>query len=629
MYQQGNIVPPHGDLFVFSIIGQKDYRVKNPERIWDVDMGSPAKVTSIEAGRITEGRTLYNTTQGKQKETYLGIPYSLLPRLYESSLAEVRMQLYVWQRTGGWKDYHAHPQPARITFAEWTGGRSGYAQDDGAHLCTQEITTTRDALVACGWLYEEWETPHVRGPRRYALIAPDNPGIGPYQRETDGTWEVLLITDEGPQPYQIPETVLQYRIAGEALLQHRIEPLLQDRKASSTTSKSSLLQGRKEKSRRAFPRQGPAQPITNSLANSSNKQELAKGAADAASVPDSEQNRTKSGKRTLSAHQLQGNVDISRHLKETTAPAAELINKPPLFPAVEMPAQVPLDAQAAPQLRRGRRAVAEERKQRPPNPMYEVWKQHIGTPPGSAREITSICTGLAELSNPALTEGKPVALDELPALIYQVESWIDRRTGQNYTPTPRLIAEWLSKLRNEIINSPAPKVRAWLAGYLPLSEAECTASRDLAEEYGEGHVDQVTGPSSPDTSDPSTELVDDPAWITQLSRLVPDAEGVRDGRQSRDVQMLWGFVRDALRPGLNTARRQHLDSLVPAWNPTAPRELVLLGSTSYTIRFANMAMQREINELIGKLLNRFFDHARLVFVRQEVIDHLQKQHRKV
>ena len=53
---------------------------------------------------------------------------------------------------------------------------------------------------------------------------------------------------------------------------------------------------------------------------------------------------------------------------------------------------------------------------------------------------------------------------------------------------------------------------------------------------------------------------------------------------------------DALRPGLNTARRQHLDSLVPAWNPANPRELVLLGSTSYTIRFANMAMLREIND---------------------------------
>lgn len=122
-----------------------------------------------------------------------------------------------------------------------------------------------------------------------------------------------------------------------------------------------------------------------------------------------------------------------------------------------------------------------------------------------------------------------------------------------------------------------------------------------------------------------TELMDDPEWVARLCRFVPDAEATRDGRQSRDMQMLWGFVRDALRPGLNTARRQHLDSLVPAWNPTSPRELLLLGSTSYTVRFTNMALLREINELIGKLLSRFFDRARIVFVRQEVIDQVQVQ----
>src|SRR5690348_14719097 len=121
--------------------------------------------------------------------------------------------------------------------------------------------------------------------------------------------------------------------------------------------------------------------------------------------------------------------------------------------------------------------------------------------------------------------------------------------------------------------------------------------------------------------------MDDPDWIARLCRFVPDVEGTRDGRQTRDVQMLWGFVRDAMRPGLNTARRQYLDSLVPAWNPTNPRDLVLLASTSYTIRFANMAMKREINELIGKLLNRFFDRARLVFVSQEVIDQLLERPR--
>lgn len=586
-------------------------------------MGTPARVTSIEAGRITEGRTLYGTAQGKQKETYLGIPYSLLPRLYESSLAEVRMQIYVWQRTGGWKDYHAHPQPARITFAEWTDGREGYAQDAGAHLCTQEISTTRDALVAKGWLYEEWETPHVRGPRRYALIAPSNPGIGPYQRE-DGTWEVLLMTDEGPQPYQIPEAVLQHRKAGEILLQHRKETLLQDRKDSSITSKSALLEHRKEKSQRAFPRQGQREPITNTLANYSTKQELAKRAADAAPTPGAkEEDKSGAEKHQPPNPSLpSGSEDTTHSGIEATPPTAEFLSKPSLFPAVAMPASVPVEEAFTPPKRSRTRGV-KERKPRSPNPMYEVWKRHISTPPGSAREITSICTGLAELANPALTEGRPVTLEELPALMYQAMSWVDRVTGEHYTPTPRLIATYLSRLRDQIITCPAPKVRAWLAGYLPSPEEAPEAQEDQAEEHTEAQADQTVGTPLPDPDDLLTELVTDPAWITRLSRFVPDAEGARDGSSRREVQMLWGFVRDALRPGLNIARRQHLDSLVPAWNPINPRELVLLGSTSYTIRFANMALLREINELVGKLLSRFFEHARLALVRQEVIEQLQ------
>jgi hypothetical protein len=149
-----------------------------------------------------------------------------------------------------------------------------------------------------------------------------------------------------------------------------------------------------------------------------------------------------------------------------------------------------------------------------------------------------------------------------------------------------------------------------------------TPEMDLStvlEKDGEIAVEAESG------ADLFAELVDDPEWIAQLRRSVPDAEGMRDGRQNRDVQMLWGFVRDALKPGLNTARRQHLDALVPAWNPTNPREMLLLGSTSYTIRFTNMALLREINELIGKLLSRFFERARLVLVAPEVIEQIRAQ----
>jgi hypothetical protein len=139
------------------------------------------------------------------------------------------------------------------------------------------------------------------------------------------------------------------------------------------------------------------------------------------------------------------------------------------------------------------------------------------------------------------------------------------------------------------------------------------------EADGDVDIENATG------GDLFTQLMDDTEWAARLSRFVPDQEGQRSGRQSRDVQVLWGFVRDALHPTLNTARRQQLDSLVPAWNPENPRELLLLGGTSYTVRFTNMALLREVNELIGKLLNRFFDHARPVYVPQLVIEQIREQ----
>src|SRR5215831_11251205 len=107
----------------------------------------PANVTPLSEGQaLTQERVTYQAADGKHKETYLGIPSSLLPRLFEASLAEVRLLLYVWQRTDGWKGYHIDPEPVRITFAEWMGGRPGYVQDTGAHLCKQVVADTRDAL---------------------------------------------------------------------------------------------------------------------------------------------------------------------------------------------------------------------------------------------------------------------------------------------------------------------------------------------------------------------------------------------------------------------------------------------------------------------------------------------------
>lgn len=124
------------------------------------------------------------------------------------------------------------------------------------------------------------------------------------------------------------------------------------------------------------------------------------------------------------------------------------------------------------------------------------------------------------------------------------------------------------------------------------------------------------------------EMVDNSHWIAQLCRCVPDVEGARDGSKTRNVQMLWGFVRDALWPGLNIARRQHLGALIPAWHPANPRELVLLSSTSYTIRFIEAVLLDEINAQVRKLLGRFFDQARPVFVPQAMIEQVLAQEGK-
>jgi len=595
-------------------------------------MAAQAKVTDLEHIRaVAEERALYRTAQGHPKETYLALPYTLLSRLFDLPLAETRMLLYVWQRTGGWREYNAHPAPARITFSEWTRGRPNYPQDTGAHLCTQEVSTTRDALIARGWLYEEWETPYVRGPRRYALIAPENPGVGPYQTSEEGIWEVLLLTRQGNQPYQIPATLLQHRTGGAVLLQHRTDSLLQDRKGSSTAQKSPFIQYRKEKSRHAFPAQGQRQPIDNSLDTIPTK-DLEREAAGAASHPpvDSREEMLWQEK-PLSGLAAPTSPNSSVGSEERGKPTAE-------FPASSQMAFLPAGALAAPSespaasqkrgVRSGQRTPSAREQACPPqNALYAVWKQIL--PPASQRQMKSLCTGLAELSNPTLTEGQPVAPEELPGLLYQVmDEWVDRRRGEHYTPTPRLIAEWLGTIRRQVRERPSSRVRAWQAGELPwLLSASATETAER-EEPLETQAEPLARPSDPPSGtplDPLTVLDEDPEWAARLSRFVPDGEDGPAPCPFRDVQMLWGFVRDALRPGLNTARRQHLDALTPVWDPANPRELLLLSSTSYTVRFINMTLLREIDGMIGKLLIRFFDQARLEYVPQQVIDQVVQQ----
>ncbi len=253
----------------------------------------------------------------------------------------------------------------------------------------------------------------------------------------------------------------------------------------------------------------------------------------------------------------------------------------------------------------------------PAERLFAVWQLHAPYLPESVWEEERLKSGLARLTDLIATKGNPVTPDELPGLMYQHQSWRDRH-GHPYALRPSAILNHLGELRRQVHDCPAPAVLEWQARLHLSPEVQAT-------ETGEGEPGDGAAVETSLDSDPSSVVIDDPVWTGQLTRFVPDAEGARDGCPTRDVQMLWGFVRDALRPGLNTARRQHLDALTPAWDPARPRELLLLSGASYTVRFTNMVLLRDINALIDKLLSRFFDRVRIVLVPQEGIEQVRQQ----
>lgn len=321
-----------------------------------------------------------------------------------------------------------------------------------------------------------------------------------------------------------------------------------------------------------------------------------------------------------------------------------------LFPAIPMPVPPqPADVgqQKSSPSRRGSHSNT-KRKQPPQNELYAVWKQIL--PSATERQVKSTIIGLAELANPEKTMGNPVMPGELPALMYQVMDWRDRDTREHYTPTPRLLAEWLDKIRRQVQNTPAPQVQAWMHWQMQQAEvapgaaddlahlieivlafeaylredpfADPSAAPDAGEESPVASSTEAPDSEQPGEATPGEEALDDFSWAARLRQFVPDADGARNGRPERDVGMLWGFVRDALRPGLNTARRQHLDALTPAWDPEQPGELLLLSTSGYTVHFIESTLLREIDERVDKFLSRFFDRAKVLTVPQWVIEAL-------
>lgn len=357
-------------------------------------------------------------------------------------------------------------------------------------------------------------------------------------------------------------------------------------------------------------------------------------------------------KTTESAsQQAKGNAEISR------AQQLNPTSQATLFPAIAMaaPAQpAGADLHQLPPSRR-RSCTTGKSKIPPQNRLYEVWKQIL--PPATDRQVTRLCTGLAELANPAKTMGYPVTPEELPLLMYQVmDDWVDRTTGEHFTPTPYLLAEWLDKIRRQVQKAPSQQVCAWLDWQRQqraeaASEAEPGAANKVSHliemvrafeaRISENHVadesaafpgddDRVVLPagepgwaaSCEETT--ANEALEDFSWTARLRRWIPDPDGARNGRHKWEVGMLWGFVRDELRPGFNTARRHHLDALTAAWDPEQPGELLLLSSSAYTVHFIGSALLREIDERVDKLLSRFFDRVKVLTVPQNVIDALRE-----
>ena len=103
--------------------------------------------------------------------------------------------------------------------------------------------------------------------------------------------------------------------------------------------------------------------------------------------------------------------------------------------------------------------------------------------------------------------------------------------------------------------------------------------------------------------------VADATTIATWQDFIPDP---RDARLRR-VSMLWGFVREAIRDHLNTARRSQLEVLVPKWDATRPRTLLLLCHTTHGARLAEQTLRREIEPQIGKLLPDYFNEMQVVY----------------
>lgn len=149
----------------------------------------------------------------------------------------------------------------------------------------------------------------------------------------------------------------------------------------------------------------------------------------------------------------------------------------------------------------------------------------------------------------------------------------------------------------------------------PEGTAAAQSAREEESPLAEGEANreplafpaQEAAPTAPEAD---AEDEKDETWIDALRPTIPGVSG-----HQGNVGLLWGFVRETFRArsDLGFARKQHLEALLPAVDPTNPSELILLSTSESGARFLEATLLREIEAQREKLLYHVFDEVRVQY----------------
>ncbi len=236
-----------------------------------------------------------------------------------------------------------------------------------------------------------------------------------------------------------------------------------------------------------------------------------------------------------------------------------------------------------------------------------------------AKGVQSILTALVEVAAP---------LERMPELFAlgqrRLEQQQELRTIPNASgyligiirnvAVEGMLKGWnVAQMRAEDEEKHAQALRAVHRGEARVLISESEACSATEEALPEADEEALADP--PTTFDPTSYL---PEGVEAAHRATvatwQDYLSDPETSQPRAVSMLWGFVREAISGSLNLVRRSQLEALVPKWNSTRPRTLLLLCDTAWATRAVELHLRREIEPQLGKLLSRFFDGIQVVYV---------------